>query len=213
MRYNVLIEMPEDDEIGTLEPDTQDVIVLLKTEYPKGHIAPGTSPVSPKKLIHAVIDTNSDDVETLLESLIIIHGLDWLIVGVQSLVATEPILEELPDTILNVTTTTTEVPNPEYEAYILDPEQYVIDNPDVIVEDIPETILEYNVETELIDLGTTSLQHTGRKAKSVINMNETAIFDYMPDKYAEYDVDGVGIGSPLAKTLDNLHVFFGSSWD
>ena len=93
MHWNVLLEVPEDTEYSELEGDIQSTLRILGTTYPAGHKAPGSVTDSPTKLLHARVHSDAEDIESLLNAMIIAYGLDWLILGIQSVQAVENVYE------------------------------------------------------------------------------------------------------------------------
>lgn len=49
------------------------------------------------------------------------------------------------------------------------------------------------------------------RALSIIPCDESIVFKYLPDRYAEHDEDGNPIGDPLSKNLNWLHKYSGQA--
>ena len=91
MKYNVLLEVPYDLDVLSegFPSDVAWEISQLNSYWP-ALITPGTQVADPKKLMHCVVSSDSEDLETLIGSLIIGYSLDWDIFGIQSLYSVIP---------------------------------------------------------------------------------------------------------------------------
>lgn len=83
-KYALIMEMPEDEELGLLPEDVRYELMVLETLYPS---TPAIDTVvnHGKKLVYAVVTNNGvKDFKTFLESLIVTYDLDWVIAALQS---------------------------------------------------------------------------------------------------------------------------------
>lgn len=91
MFYNLLLEMDQDTEFELLTGDEQYEIGLLDAVWLE-HITPGTDKVSLKKVMHCIISSDTADIATFVNALIISYSVGWTVLGLQSFEAIEPII-------------------------------------------------------------------------------------------------------------------------
>lgn len=94
-RYNVLITVPYDLDIreeGALPNDVLWELSELNTWWPS-LVTPGTGTIAPDKLMHTIVHTDEEDVETLFGILLVAYDLSWVIKHNQTFGADEPIYD------------------------------------------------------------------------------------------------------------------------
>jgi len=82
-KYQILIEMPHDEDLSLLPPDAQYEIHMLQALYPN-RFAPGTVTDLDRKLLYCVVTTESGDPLTLIEGMILAYELAWSVGGFQA---------------------------------------------------------------------------------------------------------------------------------
>lgn len=92
--YTLLLIAPENTEYSALPEDIQSILVDLKTIYPPGGICPNTQIQNGYKLLHTVIETDAQDVDLMLETLIALYELDWTIAALRHTHTTSYLDEE-----------------------------------------------------------------------------------------------------------------------